>query len=110
MSASTSGGGAELYTVPAGRNFMLTDLTVSNLTNSAARFGLLGTAPEASCAGGLASQIFFKMQNVVVPADDTLVIPLVTGFGFTAGQHVCISTSGPNLIQANARGFLFTAN
>jgi hypothetical protein len=100
------GGVVGVYLVPAGRKFMLTDLVISNESDTIIANGqLVYTGVGASCD--------FLSQNrrtnlLKVPAGATLHIPFVTGIGFSAGQVVCIINGG-NSIQTHwtVRGYLF---
>jgi hypothetical protein len=94
------GNAASLYTVPAGQHLMLTDLILSNVTSNVAAVDLF--AGDGSC-----SFANVRLAAVVVPANSSLVIPLVTGIGFAGGQFVCVDTNVT--LKANARGFLFVA-
>lgn len=94
-----------LYAVPAGRNFMLTDLIVSN-PHSGVGFFRLYTGSLGQCV--LPDAV--KLDGVVIPPMNSLVIPLNTGVGFASGQMVCVTfASEPAFLSftVNARGYLF---
>lgn len=91
-----------LYVVPAGKNFMLTDLIVSNVhTSGQHTYFDIFSGSTVGCVGDK-----YRLRTVAVPAFDSKVISLTTGIGFTAGQHVCITAYAP--LQVNMRGYLFT--
>jgi hypothetical protein len=94
----------KMYTVPAGRNLMITDFIISN-ANSTSSSASLYSDPDDTCSDIIQQNI--KLFAVRVPANSTVVIPLVTGAGFAPGQSVCVRTSVE--MTTNARGYLFTA-
>jgi hypothetical protein len=93
------------YTVPAGRKFMLTDLVITNGSETAPATGQsVITGTTASCVAAA----LFRTASLSVPAASTLHLPFVTGIGFTAGQHVCMSNGDATEPTAwTIRGFLF---
>ena len=93
-------GRVSVYTVPPGRNFILTDLVIGNPSGTSQSFNVYG---GTSC-----ETASLRMQLVVVPPNDTAYLALQTGIGFTAGQVVCLITTAS--MSVNGRGFLFTAN
>ena len=95
---------ALVYTVPAGRKFMLTDLVISNDSEtSPATDQYVYTGGAANCTTAAA----FRTSSLIVPAGGTLHLPFVTGIGFTAGQLVCISNGDANPTNWTIRGFVF---
>ena len=104
---SVSDGAISIYTVPAGANLLMTDIIISSVGSSPDTLTLY-TGNGADCGSVAESRI--KLRDVMVPANDTVVIPLVTGFGFTPGQTVCILSEDVGVtLTVNARGFLFTS-
>jgi hypothetical protein len=94
------------YTVPAGRKFMLTDLAITNGSETTvAIFQSVFTGSHPTCA--------FLSENrrtnfFSVPAGSTLHLPFVTGIGFTAGQQVCIANGdSADATYWTIRGYLF---
>ena len=92
-------------TVPPGRKFMLTDLVIAGLSEtSPAMLQEVYTGTEANCT----TLVVFRTGFLNVPAGDTLHLPFVTGIGFTAGQHVCISNGDiADTTHWTIRGYLF---
>lgn len=89
----------DVFTVPAGRNFMLTDLIISKDSTGAAVDQRVFTG-----AGCITERTAF----LSVPGQDTLHIQFATGIGFTSGQVVCIrngASAGPT--NWTIRGYLF---
>lgn len=95
------GGPYVMYVVPAGRNLILTDLVIGNLTGAAGSVFI-----SSGSAGGCFSATM-RMNTIVVPAGETTSVSLQTGIGFTAGSAVCIQVFTSEL-AVNGRGFLFT--
>lgn len=89
------------YVVPAGRNFLLTDLVVANFS-STRQFFHISAGPGGICEVGSP-----RLEGVIVRGDDNTVLAFQTGIGFAAGQAVCIQRSVSNM-NFNGRGFLFT--
>lgn len=89
------------YTVPAGRNFILTDLIVGNRTSSGQGFQVL-----AGIGGTCVVSNTLRLAEIVVPPGDTAYVSLQTGVGFASGQAVCIFTTAA--MSVSGRGFLFT--
>jgi hypothetical protein len=93
------------YTVPAGRNLMLTDIVISNESATAAIAQRIFAGPGNCSVTGSA-----KTTRLTVPAEGSLHLPLVTGIGFSAGQTVCLyNLDADSETQWMLRGFLFTA-
>ena len=103
----TAGAKGLVYTVPAGRKFMLTDLVIANDSEAtAATDQYVYTGETTSCAAVAA----FRTSFLTVPAGDTLHLPFITGIGFTAGQGVCVQNGqgpGGSTTHWTIRGFLF---
>ena len=109
------GGGAEfvrdtigpetsgLFTVPAGRNLLLTDLVVSNTLANDVFFEIY-TQVEGGCAGGTRTR---RLGRTIVPTRTHTALAFQTGIGFASGQVVCVDTTGS--LTITGRGFLFTA-
>lgn len=94
-----------LYRVPAGVNFMLTDLIITNSSDeTAAQAALYSGAGTTDCGA-----VSAKMRALWVRPKETLVVPLNTGVGFSSGQHVCVS-SVTFPLNYNVRGYLFKAS
>ncbi len=95
-----------VYTVPANRKFLLTDLVISNSGSATnpARFQVVYTGTNATCDFGS-----FRTSYLSVPPSGTVHIPFVTGIDFSAGQHVCIFNGDPAgpATYWTIRGFLF---
>jgi hypothetical protein len=95
-----------VYTVPANRKFLLTDLVISNSSSATnpARYQLVYTGTNATCGLGL-----HRTSHLSVPGGGTVHIPFVTGIDFNAGQHVCIFNGDPTSTATywTIRGFLF---
>lgn len=91
------------YAVPAGRNFLLTDLTASNSSTAKTFFNVYSGAGGNCDAGSVTA---FRVESLLVPAEDTTVLAFQTGIGFAGGTAVCILSS--QSLQFNGRGFLFT--
>jgi hypothetical protein len=96
---------SDVYTVPAGRKFMLTDLVIANRSQTGpAMAQYVYTGQGASCTTVFA----LKTSFLHVPAASTLHLPFVTGIGFTAGQHVCIKNEDDaSVTDWTIRGYLF---
>ena len=89
----------DVFTVPAGKNFMLTDLIISKFEPGAAIDQRLFSG--AGCVTQRTSFLSF-------PGQDTLHIQFATGIGFTSGQVVCIDNGGTNgETDWTIRGYLF---
>jgi hypothetical protein len=88
-----------VYTVPANRTFMLTDLIGGNAFSSISGMQVY-LSSAATCA--IVTPITGLM---VVPALNSLVVPLTTGIRFGAGQTVCISNPFSNPLHFTARGY-----
>jgi hypothetical protein len=100
----TAGSQLAAYTVPAGRRFMLTDLVIANSSATSPAYG----QSVYTGLGGCASFGPFRTAILSVPAGGTLHLPFVTGFGFTAGQVVCISNADDtSATDWTIRGYLF---
>lgn len=87
-----------VFTVPPGRNFMLTDLIISKDSAGAAVDQRVFTGCLVTARTGFLS----------VPGEGTLHIQFATGIGFTSGQVVCIrngASGGPT--NWTIRGYLF---
>lgn len=94
------------YTVPAGHNFMLTDIVISNASNTLAVDQKIYVGQGSSCN----SPGPYRTTHLTVPAGQTLHLPFVTGLGFTAGQAVClVNYDVDSTTNWMLRGFLFTA-
>lgn len=91
-----------MYTVPAGRNFILTDLIVSNLTGTAQSFSV-----HTGAGGSCNTTLTLRLLNISVLPSDTSYVSLQTGIGFTSGQAVCVQATA--VMPVSGRGFLFTA-
>jgi hypothetical protein len=92
------------YTVPAGRKFLLTDIVISNTSNTTPASALdVYTGEGAGCAVIAAARTNF----LKVPAGGTIHLPFITGIGFAAGQTVCIRNGGSVTTHWTVRGFLF---
>jgi hypothetical protein len=95
-----------VYTVPANRSFLLTDLMISATGSSTApaRFQIVWTGTDASCNPGLHRTSWFT-----VGAGETIHIPFVSGIDFRAGQYVCVFNGDPvgPATYWTIRGFLF---
>lgn len=94
---------ATLYTVPAGRNLMVTDLTFSNGSSIASEIDFF--AGQGGCGTGNIARS--RLENVFIPPVSTVHLSYETGMGFASGQIVCIATL--NNVSLHARGYLFTA-
>jgi hypothetical protein len=96
---------SDVYTVPAGRKFMLTDLVIANRSDTTPAGGqYVCTGQGASCTTVFALRTSF----LKVPTGGTLHVPFVTGIGFTPGQHVCIKNEDPtDVTDWTIRGYLF---
>lgn len=90
------------YTVPAGRNFLLTDLTISNFDPVKSSINIYSGAAGVCDISSLTTRV----QSLLVPPETNTVLAFQTGIGFGAGQAVCILPSAP--MTFNGRGFLFT--
>jgi hypothetical protein len=99
------GGTQDIYVVPAGRKFMLTDLVIANNSaTSPAAHQQVWTATGANCADGGT----LRTSRLTVPAGGTLHLPFVTGIGFAAGQLVCIFNGEVDkTTNWTIRGYLF---
>lgn len=97
-----SAGQELLYLVPAGRNLMVTDLTVTNFGSSISQFSLF-----SGSSGGCNITSKMRLRTVAVPAGDVTHVSYETGIGFSAGTPVCINKNTE--LYVNARGYLFTA-
>jgi hypothetical protein len=91
------------YTVPAGRNLLITDIVVGGDATISGRFNVY-TAGGNGCA----SIGVRRLRNVTIPSNDSIVIPLTTGIGFASGQTICMVGFEGGSISVNMRGFLFT--
>jgi hypothetical protein len=94
-----------VYTVPANRKFMLTDLVISNESDASPAAGqFVYTGTTAACSV-VAAQ---RTGDLKVPAGGTLHLPFVTGIGFNAGLHVCIvNNDSADATNWTIRGYLF---
>ena len=100
---ATPSGIQKLYTVPAGRSLLLTDLVVANNSPSNLSFGLYA-ASNGSC--DVLSWVN-RVGTTTVPFGTLpLVLAFQTGIGVGSGHAVCALTSSPTNITG--RGFLFT--
>ena len=103
---STTGSNAfKAYTVPAGRNFLLTDLVVTNRGTLQETFGV-GSGNGGVCGG---ASLKLRLQDLYVASGENVILAFQTGIPFGPGQGVCVSSSNANLVF-NGRGFLFTSN
>ena len=94
-----------VYSVPAGRKFMLTDLVIANNsdTNPATRQHIFHGA-----FGGCSAADIFRTAALSVPAADTVVVSFVTGLGFPSGTEICIQNrDGDAVTDWTIRGYLF---
>ena len=96
-------GFTHLFSVPVGKKFMLTDIIVANLITTPGSFKIY-TAATSSCTG-----ITELTANIVVPASNNVVIPLVSGIGnIGAGKPLCFQNADTEVLQVTIRGYLFT--
>lgn len=93
----------KLYTVPAGRNFLLTDLIIANLGESASSF-ILYSDPTATCTPGA---LVTRLGSTNVPPGENTVLAFQTGIGVAGGHGVCVAPTRE--LTFTGRGFLFTA-
>ena len=98
------GGTALVYTVPAGRKFMLTDIVIANQSDS-----LSASLQQVFTGGANCSSVAtFRTGHLNIPAGSTFHVPFVTGIGFAAGQLVCIFNGDPTTTTSwTIRGYLF---
>lgn len=94
-------GGHNIYTVPAGRSLIATDITVSNHGTSS-RYVVLYNSINASC-GTIDRK---RISDMPVPPGGVVHLSYQTGVGFASGQFVCLYNSLP--VHVTLRGFLFT--
>ena len=87
--SNASSGYNKVYTVPAGRNFLLTDLVATNTTGTVSSFAVY-TAPGGNC---LSTPLVPRLNFTIVPPLNNTVLALQTGIGFAAGQAVCVRHS-----------------
>jgi hypothetical protein len=106
VTSAASGSDVHVYTVPAGRKFMLTDLVISNNNEtSPATIQRVITGSGTNC-----DWVADRTAALSIPVASTLHLPFVTGIGFTSGQHVCIQNAegpGGNTTSWTIRGYLF---
>lgn len=89
------------YTVPAGRQFILTDVTISNEPTSG-HFGT-GLAKVLFLDGSLVGS---KIPPIVVQADDTVDIHYTTGPRYAAGgQITLVSAIGGTTVHCYVAGY-----
>lgn len=100
VTAVPAGGPTVVYTVPAGRNLILTDLIIGNTNTTFNNISVF------SGSAGCAEILLPRLSNIMIPAADTAYVSLQTGVGFTSGQTICIQSS--NSVALSGRGFLFT--
>lgn len=97
------GFGIPVYTVPAGSNFMLTDLIIANNRDTVVAQVRLFSGPGGTCD----TPPTYRTAYFNVPPLETVVISLATGIGFASGKRVCLAATQP--IEFTGRGFLFSA-
>jgi hypothetical protein len=102
---ANAGTRALAYTVPAGKKFMLTDLVITNSSEtSPAIQQYVLTGQGVNCT----SAALFRTDWLSVPAAHTLHLPFVTGIGFAAGQQVCVGNADADTGTSwTIRGYLF---
>ena len=88
--ASTFGGGcAPLFSVPAGKAFVLTSLTMSVNTPATTSSTLVGIYASATCGATTISQIAFDPNS-----HGTFAEPFPSGLAITAGHELSAVVSG----------------
>ena len=97
-----------IYTVPAQKNFMLTDLIPGNPNDVPEQFHMY-----VGNGNGLAS-FGERLSGIIISPYSSLVIPLNTGIGFGAGTTLCMGavavgtpTGAFRGLNINARGYLY---
>jgi hypothetical protein len=102
--------GENAYTVPAGKNLLITDLVLGNRGgDTPAFFHLYRASSSQSCADpNSIPQAQFRFFFINIRTNENIIIPLTTGVGFASGQSVCIFRQGGGSVSVNMRGFLFT--
>jgi len=98
--------GRRAIIVPDGRNFMLTDLLISNDSDTSPAAGqFIAEGADANCSATLGAA---RMSTLKVPAGGTLHVPFVTGIRFKAGEIVCIiNLDATDQTDWTIRGYLF---
>lgn len=94
----------QVYVVPAGHQYTITDVTISNITTTLAQVWISVSNSTGSCQPLAA----YRTNTLVVPGESTLHLPLNTGISFAAGKTVCFVS---NDIQTHwtVRGYLSSA-
>ena len=87
-----------VYTVPSGRNLVLTDLMIAN--SSAGTRSVTVYTGSGSCSN-------VRTTQVHVGPNSTYALSFQTGIGVGSGQSVCLSSSDGSY-GYSGRGFLFT--
>jgi hypothetical protein len=94
-----------LYEIPAGKNFMLTDLIVSNETENWTAFRIF-SKPNRQRGCGIFDEVEQRSVEIIVPAHDNTILAFQTGIGFKPGHLICVL--GDAYLNFTGRGFLFT--
>jgi hypothetical protein len=94
-----------VYTVPSGRNFILTDLIIAN--NSGMQVGVEVRGGTGGTCGSFAAT---RLAKLLIPNGNTSYLHLQTGIGYAAGQTVCLGGTASSNVTVAGRGFLFTPN
>lgn len=92
----------KVYTVPSGRNFLLTDLMIANIGTETVAV-MVFSGQGGNCTTGLVQ----RTTTTYVWTQSTYALSFQTGIGFAAGQAVCLSASNTD-VDFSGRGFLFT--
>jgi hypothetical protein len=90
----------DIFTVPAGRRFKITDLIIGNPNAAANCCARIFTGPGASVD---------RTAFITVPANDSVAHGFLNGINFNAGQIVNVrngASSGD--LHFTVRGYLFT--
>jgi len=103
---SVTGNARPVFTVPANRTLMITDLVISNNSDSSpAANQFIDNGDDADCSALVGAR---SINLLKVPAGDTLHVPLVTGILFAGGETVCIvNADGTDTTHWTISGYLF---
>jgi hypothetical protein len=110
-----------VFTVPAGRQLVITDLLVTNPGAAAACGAQVGTSGTATTGTGTPATGATASDSgtgvLCVPAQTSLNLGLTTGLEFGAGQSVVLGnavstteTATPATLHYHLRGFLMSAS
>ena len=97
----------EVYQVPSGKRFVLTDVFF-NRTDSGTpdnAITLHRNSPDDACGVGMTRVLWINLRGTASTANGLVFLPHQTGYEFSENERICLATSGGGTIFYNLSGY-----